>query len=180
MHTIPSFYSCYLLLSQSVPSNSYTTRASTYIGSTPNPPRRLRQHNRLIKGGAKRTAKNGPWEMEVIVTGFGSKIAALQVSTAHCTVGVRVHELTCTASSNGPGRILICRDIFIVHPSTLPLLLLRPQPPHVPPPRLNHDVLAPRLTLNSHSQRPLVLSSPKYKSCNTCSPANLGPLYLYA
>jgi structure-specific endonuclease subunit SLX1 len=66
-------FTCYLLKSQ--------IGDFHYIGTTPKPSHRLKQHNRLIKGkilnfinkklgGAKRTAGKNPWNMILVIHGF--------------------------------------------------------------------------------------------------------------
>lgn len=76
-HVYPSFYACYLLKSIQTP-----TSKATYIGSTPNPPRRIRQHNGELTQGAWKTKHRRPWVMQLIVYGFPSKLAALQFEWA--------------------------------------------------------------------------------------------------
>ena len=61
---------CYLL------ENSF---GKTYIGATNNFKRRIRQHNGEIKGGAKYTSANKPWEPVLIVLGMPDKITALML-----------------------------------------------------------------------------------------------------
>ena len=58
-------------------------RGCTYAGVSPDPVRRLRQHNGEIKGGAKYTTSKGPgWTHVCLVEGFRTKIEALQFEWA--------------------------------------------------------------------------------------------------
>ncbi len=52
-------------------------RRRAYVGYTTNPTRRLRQHNREIKGGAGRTSGRS-WKLVVVVSGFKTRLEALR------------------------------------------------------------------------------------------------------
>lgn len=68
---------CYLLKS-----NHEKFKDETYIGFTDNPLKRLRQHNGLIKGGAKKTSKKRPWSLVLVISNFPNKILALKFEWA--------------------------------------------------------------------------------------------------
>ena len=57
---------------------------ATYAGVSPDPHRRLRQHNQELAGGAKYTTSKqaGGWRHVVLVSGFQTKIQALQFEWA--------------------------------------------------------------------------------------------------
>ncbi|KAH8828135.1 hypothetical protein DL96DRAFT_1150007 [Flagelloscypha sp. PMI_526] len=80
-HSYPSFYACYLLKSLAATPKGNAARTN-YVGSTPNPPRRIRQHNGEITSGAWKTANRRPWVMQLIVHGFPSRMSALQFEWA--------------------------------------------------------------------------------------------------
>jgi structure-specific endonuclease subunit SLX1 len=81
-HVFPPFYACYLLRSRATPKSN-----RTYVGSTPNPPRRIRQHNGELTQGAVKTSRFRPWvsrlrstltdrqEMQMIVYGYDSHLS---------------------------------------------------------------------------------------------------------
>jgi structure-specific endonuclease subunit SLX1 len=59
-----------------------TNNGCTYAGVSPDPVRRLRQHNGEINGGAKYTTSKGPgWRHLCLISGF-TKIHALQFEWA--------------------------------------------------------------------------------------------------
>lgn len=59
-------YACYLLVSLAPGFKDHT-----YIGFTVNPPRRIRQHNGAIAGGANRTRRKRPWYVPTSAGGSG-------------------------------------------------------------------------------------------------------------
>ena len=58
-------------------------KGCTYAGVSPDPIRRLRKHNNEIAGGAKYTLSRGKgWEHVCLVSGFETKIQAMQFEWA--------------------------------------------------------------------------------------------------
>ncbi|KAF9070888.1 hypothetical protein BDP27DRAFT_573136 [Rhodocollybia butyracea] len=119
-HTFPSFYACYLLKSVQT-----TNSKANYIGSTPNPPRRIRQHNGELTQGAWKTSRGRPWVMQIIVHGFPSRLAALGFEWAWQHPNVSRHlrdENGKVFSSTGrtlKQNIQILRFMVSVHPYNL-------------------------------------------------------------
>jgi structure-specific endonuclease subunit SLX1 len=62
-------YICYILRNND--------RSKTYVGITNNMPRRLRQHNGGLRGGARYTRGGRPWKLVAFVRGFVNKSQAL-------------------------------------------------------------------------------------------------------
>lgn len=61
---------CYVITS--------TAYNRSYIGYTVDFPRRLRQHNGEITGGAKKTSTHGPWKPICLIEGFDDNHMALR------------------------------------------------------------------------------------------------------
>jgi predicted GIY-YIG superfamily endonuclease len=51
-------------------------RGRTYVGSTTDPLRRLRQHNGELTGGARSTNQKGPWKLYCYLSGFQTRSEA--------------------------------------------------------------------------------------------------------
>ncbi len=68
---------CYLIKSCNDKFQDYT-----YIGFTDDPIKRIKQHNGIIKGGAKETSKKRPWELVIVISNFPNKILALKFEWA--------------------------------------------------------------------------------------------------
>lgn len=64
----------------------------TYVGSTINLAKRLRQHNNEIVGGAIQTRGRGPWVVICQVTGFESFNEALKFEFAWRRCGKRIRN----------------------------------------------------------------------------------------
>ncbi|KAF8822828.1 GIY-YIG catalytic domain-containing protein [Cardiosporidium cionae] len=71
----PQFNACYILQSQSSPKQ-------LYVGYSCDPIRRLKQHNGILKNGAKKTLRCRPWSIICVIFGFLDKLAALQFEWA--------------------------------------------------------------------------------------------------
>ena len=69
----------------------------TYVGATLQLERRLRQHNGEIVGGARQTAKGGPWVLACRVSGFRSFNEALKFEFAWRREGRRRRQRGCYA-----------------------------------------------------------------------------------
>ena len=57
-------------------------RGRTYVGTTTDVPRRLRQHNGELSGGARSTRAHRPWAIGRVLGPFGGRGDALRVELA--------------------------------------------------------------------------------------------------
>ena len=94
-------YVCYVLKGSS-PSPS---TQPTYVGITNNLVRRLRQHNGVIKGGARRTKQHQPWTVAATISGFHNKQQALQFEWA-------VHHVRAARNSGVAGRLSVVSRVM--------------------------------------------------------------------
>ncbi len=107
---------CYLLRSE-------TKRNRTYVGSTCDLHRRLRQHNGKRTGGARYTRAFRPWRHARVVKGFPDRTRALQFEWAwkhprksrylrthreHKTLGKHLHGVQ--------GRMHVCEKLLEAEP----------------------------------------------------------------
>ncbi|KAA8491794.1 Structure-specific endonuclease subunit slx1 [Porphyridium purpureum] len=92
------YFGCYLI--QSYSSKRYS-KNRTYIGFTNDVVRRLKQHNGLISGGAKKTTAHRPWRLICIIVGFSHKQAGLQFEWAwqHPADSIKFDEASALAGS---------------------------------------------------------------------------------
>lgn len=59
-----------------------STRNLTYVGSTTDPLRRVKQHNGEIRGGAKSTRGKGPWLLGKVYGPYESRSSAFKAEIA--------------------------------------------------------------------------------------------------
>ncbi|CAB76036.1 structure-specific endonuclease catalytic subunit Slx1 [Schizosaccharomyces pombe] len=98
-----NFYCCYLLKS-----NRTQSSGAVYIGSTPDPPRRLRQHNGEIVGGASKTKHGRPWSISCLVYGFPNKVSALKFEWNWQNLGISRYTKDCDFRSKKQKTIMYC------------------------------------------------------------------------
>lgn len=74
LHNTPARWWVYVIVS--------STRNLTYVGSTTDPIRRVRQHNGEIRGGAKSTRGKGPWLLGKVYGPYPSRSSAFKAEIA--------------------------------------------------------------------------------------------------
>lgn len=78
----------------------------TYVGSTNNIYRRLRQHNGIIKGGAKSTRSKRPWSPIYIIRGITDRHHALAFEWALKHVKINIKKGGCFWRKNCLNKLL--------------------------------------------------------------------------
>lgn len=139
-------FACYCLVTESP-----EPPKRCYIGFTNNPLRRIRQHNRKIAGGARKTSRYGPWKMVLFVGGFPTKISALKFEYIW-TYPSRSKYMNCISATSQKLRVACPRTISTAL-DVLTMLLIHPpfslQPLYVV--LLDAEADRIRLQLEQHS-----------------------------
>ncbi len=106
---------CYLLCSEK-------KHNRTYVGSTCDVHRRLRQHNGLRSGGARYTRAYRPWRHALVVKGFPDRTRALQFEWAwkHPRRSRYLRQERKTLLKHGlhgvRGRMYVCKKLMHTKP----------------------------------------------------------------
>uniref|UniRef100_A0A1D1Z1B3 Structure-specific endonuclease subunit slx1 n=1 Tax=Anthurium amnicola TaxID=1678845 RepID=A0A1D1Z1B3_9ARAE len=91
----------YLIVSSRLP--------RSYVGVTSDFPRRLKQHNGELKGGAKASCAGRPWMCACIVRGFKDKSEAFQFEARWKSISRRLPRKSKT-DDNGVNKLLLHRE----------------------------------------------------------------------
>ena len=94
----------------------------TYVGATVDLTRRLRQHNGDLKGGAKYTSSNRPWELAGTVSGFSTFREALQFEWRWKKTRVRSKAMSPIDRRREALKVLLQKEPWVGRPLTATFL----------------------------------------------------------
>ncbi len=127
-------------------------RGCTYVGVSPDPKRRLRQHNREIKGGAIYTTSRTPeWQHVCLVKGFQTKQQSMQFEWAVKHVqprnagglSNRINKLyTVLCSDRGTSKAPLASTVPLQVEWLIPF---NPHPPHDELPEYITEIFHPKI-----------------------------------
>uniref|UniRef100_A0ACD6A0X0 Uncharacterized protein n=1 Tax=Avena sativa TaxID=4498 RepID=A0ACD6A0X0_AVESA len=84
--------------------------ARTYVGVTTDFPRRLRQHNGELKGGAKASSAGRPWNLACLVEGFVNRSEACEFESRWKNIS---KKMTRKRSEPGMNSVLQHREVAL-------------------------------------------------------------------